>query len=159
VEVRTKNGLSYAPQAWYRGGNASYAGVSVSTKDPNKYIEVEKALVDRTKKEGFTPDEVKNVKSSYLTAFYYRQETNGAQAASIVSNEVLFNNWRRAMTIKTDLNHVSVEDVNKAFTKYMNNVTWAYMGDPAKVDAKLYADSKEQPKLPPSKIKTTPKKG
>jgi len=158
VEVRTKNGLSYAPQAWYKAGNVSYAGVSVSTKDPNKYIEVEKALVDRTKKDGFTTDEVKNVKSSYLTAFYYRQETNGAQAASLVTNEVLFNNWRRSMTIKTDLNKVSVEDVNKAFSKYMNNITWAYMGDPSKVDSKLYVDSKEQPKLPPSKIKA-PKKG
>jgi hypothetical protein len=62
------------------------------------------------------------------------------------------------MTIKTDLNKVSVEDVNKAFSKYMNNITWAYMGDPSKVDSKLYVDSKEQPKLPPSKIKA-PKKG
>ena len=158
VEVRTKNGLSYAPQAWFKAGNASYAGVSVSTKDPNKYIEVEKALVDKTKKDGFTADEVRNVKTSYLTAFYYRQETNGAQAASIVSNEVLFNNWKRSMTIKTDLNNVSVEDVNKAFTKYMNNITWAYMGDPSKVDSKLYADEKPQSKLPPSKIKTTPQK-
>jgi predicted Zn-dependent peptidase len=159
VEVRTKNGLSYAPQAWYKAGNLSYAGVSVSTKDPNKYIEVEKALVDKTKKEGFTADELKNVKSSYLTAFYYRQETNAAQAASIVSNEVLFNNWRRSMTIKTDLNKVSIDDVNRVFSKYMNNITWAYMGDPSKVDPKLYSDDKEKPKLPPSNIKTGPKKG
>lgn len=159
VEVRTKNGLSYAPQAWYKAGNLSYAGVSVSTKDPNKYIQVEKALVDKTKKEGFTPDELKNVKNSYLTAFYYRQETNSAQAASIVANEVLFNNWRRALTIKTDLNYVTVDAVNKAFSKYMNNITWAYMGDPAKVDSRLYSQNKEQPKLPPSKVKNTPKKG
>ena len=62
------------------------------------------------------------------------------------------------MTIKTDLNNVSVEDVNKAFAKYMNNITWAYMGDPSKVDSKLYADEKPQSKLPPSKIKTTPQK-
>ncbi|MBS1503730.1 MAG: insulinase family protein, partial [Bacteroidetes bacterium] len=88
--IRTKNGLSYAPQAWFNTGTTSVAKFSVSTTDPNKYIDVFNKLVDTIKTAGFTPEEVANMKITYLTGFYYRQETNQAQANALVANEILF---------------------------------------------------------------------
>ncbi|MDX2049203.1 MAG: pitrilysin family protein [Chitinophagaceae bacterium] len=157
IEIRTKNGLSYAPQAWFDGGLTPTANIAVSTTDPDKYIAILKALVEKMKKEGFTDEEVKNEKIGYLTGFYYRQETNGAQASSIAANEVLHNNWRRALDIKNDISKLSTEEVNKAFHKYISNMTWAYMGDPAKVNPKLFTDNNPPAKLPATKLKNTKK--
>lgn len=150
VEIRTKNGLSYAPQSWFSAGTTPYANISVTTTDPDKYIAVARALIDKIKKEGFTEAELKNEKTGYLTGIYYQQETNGAQAASLASNEVLHGNWRRSIKIKEDIKKVTLQDLNAAFNKYINNITWVYQGDPKKVTPALYTQ-KETPSLPAEK--------
>jgi zinc protease len=156
LEVRTKNGLSYAPYSFFDGGLSPSANIFVSTTEPNKYIAVINDLVSRTKKQGFTEDEVKNMKSTYITQFYYRLETNSAQAASLASNEVLHNNWRRSITINDDLKSITAADLNRVFNKYVTNLAWVYQGDPAKVDATLYTGTAKKP-LPASKLNTKKK--
>ncbi len=133
LEVRTNNGLSYAPGAWFSNGTTSVAKFSVSTTQPDKYIAVFDQLVNKVKTKGFAEDEVKNMKVEYLTGFYYKQETNSAQASSIASNEVLHNNWKRSLTLADDVKSLTVDEVNKAFNKYVVNTTWVYQGDPKKV--------------------------
>jgi predicted Zn-dependent peptidase len=152
LEVRTNNGLSYAPFTRFDGGLSPTANIGVSTTNPNKYISVVNNLVSKIKQEGFTQEELNNMKSTYLTGFYYRQETNSAQAASLASNEILHNNWKRALTLQEDIKKVSVADVNNAFNKYFTNLTWVYQGDPSKVNASLYTREKTKVKLPSSKI-------
>jgi zinc protease len=138
LDVRTNNGLSYAPQAWFSVGQTSVAKFSVSTTQPDKYIAVFDKLVDKIKTEGFKPEEVANMKITYLTGFYYKNETNSAQASSIASNEVLFNNWKRSLTLVDDVKKLTLEQVSDAFRKYINNIVWVYQGDPKKVNQLLY---------------------
>lgn len=140
LEVRTNNGLSYAPGAYFSNGATSVARFSVSTTEPDKYIAVFDKLVDKVKGSGFTPDEVKNMKITYLTSFYYKQETNSAQASSLASNEVLHNNWKRSLTLAEDVKGLSVADVNNAFRKYIGGISWVYLGDTKKVNPLLYTN-------------------
>lgn len=150
VEVRSKNGLSYAPGAWLSTGNITYANLYVTTTEPDKYIAVARALIDTIKLKGFTEAELKNEKTGYLTGIYYREETNQAQAASLASNEVIHGDWHRSIKIKNDINKVTLDQLNAAFKKYMNNITWVYQGDPKKVNPVLYTQ-KQTPKLPEEK--------
>lgn len=147
VEIRSKNGLSYAPNAWFSGGLTPYSNIYVTTTDPNRYAAVARQLIEKVKTEGFTAEELKNIKTTYLTNVYYRQETNSAQAASLAANEVVHGNWKRANTIKDDMKKVTLEDLNRVFNKYISNITWAYQGDPKKVDATLYTQ-KDAPAVP-----------
>jgi predicted Zn-dependent peptidase len=151
LEVRTNNGLSYAPGSWFDGGASASANISVSTTNPDKYIGVLKALIDKTKKDGFTADELKNIKTGYLTGFFYRQETNSAEAGSFVVNEVLHNNWKRALTISDDMKKVNLNQLNGVFKKYMTNLVWAYQGDPSKATTSLFTGN-TKPALPTSKM-------
>lgn len=152
LEVRTKNGLSYAPYTYFDGGLTPSANIVVSTTDPNKYIVVLNKLIANTKK-GFTEEEVKNMKTTYVTSQYYREETNAAQANSLASNEVLHNNWRRAITLNEDLKNVTAKDVTGAFNKYLTNFVWVYEGDVTKVNPALYTSNITSEKLPPSSFK------
>jgi predicted Zn-dependent peptidase len=152
LEVRTNNGLSYAPQARFNGGLSPYSQIMVSTTNPDKYKAVIDQLLNKTHTEGFTPEEVKNSKTSYVTSFYYKMETNSAQAASLASNEVLFNDWHRSLTINDELKKVSPENVNKAFNKYVKEITWVYQGDTSKVTPSLYTAMPSKTKLPDSKL-------
>jgi zinc protease len=157
LEIRTKNGLSYAPQSWFDGGASPSANIAVSTTDPNKYIAVAKALIERTKKDGFTSDELRNMKTQYLTGFFYRQETNNAQASSIAANEVLHSNWRRALTISDDMKKVSLEELNTVFNKYISNMVWAYQGNPSKANPALFTGNAAKAPLPKTKLNTKKK--
>ena len=155
LEVRTNNGLSYAPYSYFDGGSSPTANIFVSTTDPNKYYTVINALVNKTRKEGFTAEEVRNVKSSFLTEFYSQQETNSAQASSLAANEVLHNNWRRSLTMNKDMQSITPANLNQVFNKYVNHLTWVYQGDPEKVDAKLYMQNGNvKSTLPASKLET-----
>ena len=140
LDVRTNNGLSYAPQAWFSYGSTSVAKFAVSTTQPDKYIAVFDKLVDKVKTEGFKPEEVADMKVTYLTGFYYRQETNNAQATSLVTNEIIFNNWHRSLTLVDDVKKLTVEEVSDAFRKYIGNIVWVYQGDPKKVDPLKYTN-------------------
>lgn len=46
--------------------------------------------------------------SQYVTSFYYGQETNKAQASYFVNNEVLHDNWERALTINDDFKKITL---------------------------------------------------
>jgi zinc protease len=140
LEIRTNNGLSYAPQSWFSTGATSTARFAVSTTEPNKYIAVFDKLVDKIKREGFKADEVANMKVTYLTGFYYRQETNSAQASALGANEIMFNNWKRSFSLVDDVKKLTVDDINNAFRKYIGNIAWVYQGDPKKVNPLLFTN-------------------
>ena len=153
LEVRTNNGLSYAPQTGFSGGLSPYTIFRVSTTNPNKYISVIDPLLVKVHSEGFTPEEVKNSKTGYITGFYAKMETNAAQAASLAANEILFNDWHRSLRINEDLKKVNVDEVNKSFNKYVKDITWVYQGDTSKVNPALYTAMPSNSKLPETKLK------
>ncbi|TWR27761.1 insulinase family protein [Mucilaginibacter achroorhodeus] len=140
LDVRTNNGLSYAPQSWFSVGSTSVAKFSVSTTQPDKYIAVFDKLVDRIKNNGFDAADVANMKVTYLTGFYYKNETNTAQAGSLVANEVLHNNWRRSLTLADDVKKLTPTQVSDAFRKYIGNIIWVYQGDTKKVNPILFTN-------------------
>ncbi len=140
LDVRTNNGLSYAPQTRFAVGATSVAKINVSTTQPDKYIAVFDKLVDKTKKGGFTEDEVKNMKATYLTSFYYRNETNSAQASALASNELLFNDWKRTNNLVEKVQKLTPAQVSDAFRKYIGNMVWVYQGDPKKVTPTLFTN-------------------
>lgn len=150
VEIRSKNGLSYAPQAWFSEGTTPYATISVTTTEPNKYVATARMLIDKIKNEGFKESELKNEKTGYLTGLYYHQETNEEQAYAIAKSEILYGGWKKALTIKDDIKKVSISQLNNVFNKYINNITWVYQGDPQKVNAGMYTQ-KTTPKVPEEK--------
>ncbi|MES2274442.1 MAG: pitrilysin family protein [Bacteroidota bacterium] len=140
LDVRTNNGLSYAPQVRFAAGATSVTKVNVSTTQPDKYIAVFDKLVDKTKTGGFTEDEVKNMKASYLTGVYYRNETNTAQASALASNELLFNDWKRTNNLVDHIKKLTPTQITDAFRKYIGNMIWVYQGDPKKVTPTLFTN-------------------
>ena len=56
----------------------------------------------------------------------------------MAANEVLFDNWHRALTLVDDVKKLTTEQVSDAFRKYITNIVWVYQGDPKKVTAQNY---------------------
>jgi zinc protease len=145
VEVRTKNGLSYAPNAYLNSGLTPFSAMYVTTTQPDKYIAVARNMVDKIKKEGFADEDVKNKKNTFSTYQYYQNETNASLCSLIANNELQLGDWRKAFTIKDDLKKVSTQDVNNVFNKYVGNFTWVYQGNPKQVNPVLFTQKATPP--------------
>jgi predicted Zn-dependent peptidase len=150
LEVRTNNGLSYAPSAYMSFGATPYSVMYVTTKDPNKYIAVARNLVDKIKKDGFPADDVQNMKNTYATYQYYDNETNESLCSMVANSELAQGDWHKAFTLKEDLHPVTPNDVNRVFNKYVGNFTWVYQGDTKQVTPTLYTQ-KQTPPIPADK--------
>lgn len=130
VELRTKRSLSYAPSAFYAQGilNNPYAAVYISTTDPKQSMEVMVDEILKIKEEGFLEKELVNKKASFLTNYYMGRETLSSQAANLGMSE-LRGDWSMADKFTEMVNEVTLEEVNEAFKKYTNNISWTYLGD------------------------------
>jgi zinc protease len=144
LEIRTNNGLSYAPAAFISSGLTPYSVMYVTTKEPDKYIAVARNMVDKIKKDGFPADDVKNMKNTYATQQYYNNETNASLCSMIANSELQQGDWHHALTLKEDLQPVTPADVNRVFNKYIGSFTWVYQGDPKQVTPALFI----QPQTP-----------
>lgn len=150
LEIRTNNGLSYAPSAYISRGLMPYSVLYVTTKQPDKYIAVARNMVDKIKKEGFPADDVKNMKNTYASYQYYNNETNSAICSMVANSELLFNDWRHGLSIKEDLKDITPAEVHAVFNKYIGHFTWVYQGDPKQVSPVLFTQ-KETPPIPKDK--------
>lgn len=150
LEVRTKNGLSYAPAAYISTGLTPFSTMYVTTKEPDKYIAVARNMVDDLKKNGFPADDVKNTKNTYTNYQYYNNETNQALASMVANSELEQGNWHKAFTLKEDLATITPTEINQVFNKYIGNFTWVYQGDPKAVNQTLFTQQKTPP-LPEKK--------
>jgi len=150
LEVRTKNGLSYAPAAYITNGATPYSVMYVTTKEPDKFIAVARNTVDKLKKDGFPADDVKNTKTTYATYQYYDNEANSSLCSMVAFNELEVGDWHRAFTLKEDLQPITPADVNTVFNKYIGNFTWVYQGDPKQVNPTLFTQ-KATPPVPAEK--------
>lgn len=129
VEIRTKRGLSYAPSASYASGiiNSPYNFIYVSSTDPKQAIKVMVDEIDKLRTEGYSEKELKDIKQTFLTGHYMGLETMASQAGNLGLAE-LKGNWKMAEEFANIVNDISLVDINQAFVKYSNAISWTYLG-------------------------------
>ena len=136
-EIRTKRSLSYAPAAYYQSNINPCSNVYVSTTDPEQAVQV---IIDELKKiktVGFTEDEIKFQKSSYVTTYYMGLETNAAQSNGL-GNAECKGSWRNYIDFISNINKVPAKDVNAVVKKYVSGIRWSYLGDLTKVKSDIF---------------------
>lgn len=153
VELRTKRSLTYAPAAYYTGNmvNSPQAVFYASSIDPKQSLQVMIDEINNIKNNGFTEKELKDKKEKYLTGHYSKLETNGAQTYSLGVAEVA-GSWKISETFMSDVEKVTIKDVNDVFKKYSNSINWMYLGKETAVSKEDF----KQPQMLPGgeKLKT-----
>ncbi len=126
-EIRTKRSLSYAPAAFYSTNLNPFTNIYVSTTDPKQAVQVMIDELKKVKKEGFTEEEIRNQKTSYVTSYYMGMETNAAQTQSLGSQEVK-GSWKNMVNFIDNINKTNPKLVNETFNKYVTAIRWSYLG-------------------------------
>ncbi len=137
-EVRVKRNLSYAPGADMNGFAANTANISVSSVNPNEAIKVMLDTIDGLKNTTVNQSMILEMGGFFLTTYYLRQETNAAQAGELASYELNGGGWRTSLGFLDKMREVTPDDVRRVVNKYMKNIRFIVVGNPADVDKQVF---------------------
>lgn len=137
-EVRVARQLSYAPNADMNNFAANTGNIYVSAVDANQAVSVMLDEIKRLQNASVTSDEISGMAGQYLTTYYLGQETNGAQARSLAEYELIGGGWRNSFEFLNHIREVKPQDVQAVAKKYMRNIRFAVVGDPAAVDRAVF---------------------
>jgi predicted Zn-dependent peptidase len=82
--------------------------------------------------------EIAGVISGFLTRHYMGQETNAAQAGDLAMYELIGGGWRNSITFLERIRSVTPKDVQRVAQKYMHNLRFVVLGDPARIDKNVF---------------------
>jgi predicted Zn-dependent peptidase len=140
VEVRTKRNLSYAPHAGLSASSAIPLGtLYVTAVDPVTTMRVMFAEAEKLKAQAVPQSELEGDVSTFLTGFLTSNEATDGQAALLSRALILGGDWRLMRSLPDRLRAVSQQQVEQFAQKYIRNLQTVVVGDPEKVDKKLFS--------------------
>lgn len=137
-EVRLKRQLSYAPNAELDSNGANTANIYVTTEDANQSVEVMLDEVNNMRTQLINDRAVSGIAGHFLTLYYMDQETNAAQARELAKYELIGGGWRNAFTFLDKVKEVTPEQVRDVSQKYMKNIRFIVIGNPASVNKDVF---------------------
>ena len=137
-EVRVKRNLSYAPSADLGSFASNTANIYVTAVDANQAISVMLNEINDLKQERVNPDEISGVTGQFLTTYYLGQETNVAQAGELARYELTGGGWRNSFEFLNRVREVKSEDVQRVAQKYMKNLRFIVLGNPAAINREIF---------------------
>ncbi|HEY8205064.1 MAG TPA: pitrilysin family protein [Pyrinomonadaceae bacterium] len=137
-EVRVKRNLSYAPSAFLSSQGANVGGIYVTAVDANQAVRVMLDQIRRLQTQPLDQSDITGVVSQYLTTYYLGQETNAAQAANLAEYELIGGGWRNSFETIAKLRAVTPADVQRVAQKYMRNIRFVVLGNPAQIDKNVF---------------------
>lgn len=137
-EVRERRNLSYAPDAFLNSQGANIGGLSVTAVNANQAVKVMLEQISLLQNNRLLPQIIQNTVAGYLTNYYIRQETNIAQTGELAQYELIGGGWRNSINIIERLRAVTPEDVQRVSQRYMRNIRFVVLGNPASVDKSVF---------------------
>ncbi|MEO8074047.1 MAG: pitrilysin family protein [Acidobacteriota bacterium] len=137
-EVRGKRQLSYAPNAELGSSAVNTANIYVTAVDANQAVGVMLDQIKLLKTKQINDDIISGIAEHYLTTYYLGQETNAAQAAELAKYELIGGGWRNAFDFLDKVRQVTPADIQRVSNKYMKNIRFVVIGNPAAIDRKIF---------------------
>jgi predicted Zn-dependent peptidase len=120
----------------------------VTAVDANQAVDVMLKQIGRLRASDVNREAITATAQDFLTQYYMGQETNAAQTGSLASAELLGGGWRTAEDFITRIRAVTPADMRRAVTTYMRNMQFVVLGDPSKIDKRIFLQGSGGDPLP-----------
>ncbi|WP_316810142.1 pitrilysin family protein [Pedobacter heparinus] len=127
-EVRTKQGLSYAPGATVEVQQIPYASMYVSTTQPKKAFQAMVSVYKRVLSGGYGQEFLDGMKKNYRNQYYKHQESSSLIVDDLGEAEALGGYELLENKIET-ISKIKLQDMHVALNKYLRGAVWVYLGD------------------------------
>jgi predicted Zn-dependent peptidase len=114
------------------------ANIYVTAVDANQAVDVMLKEIQKIKREPISDEELTGASGEFLTNYYLKQQTNGAQAADLARYELIGGGWRKSFEFLNHIRDVTPDAVKTAANKYMKNIRFVVIGDPAAINKSIF---------------------
>ena len=84
---------------------------------------------------------ISQVAGNFLTTYYLKQETSAAQAGELARYELIGGGWRNSFEFLNRMREVRSGDVQSVSRRYMKNLRFVIVGNPASVNRSIFTDA------------------
>ena len=133
TEIRSRRNLTYAVNANFRDRGLTSLGLYVTTTAPDTTIALMRAEVQHLKTVALDTDLLRPLVQQFITEYFLDNETITAQADFLARAELYRGDFHAARRFVSELRAVTGADVQRVAQRYLKNVRWAYVGDPARI--------------------------
>jgi len=137
-EVRTKRNLTYSVGAGLSTRAANRGSLYVTAVEPDTTLKVILTQVRRLQREPLPQSTLSENVNTFLTEFWMSQQSNMGQAQQLGLFELLGGGWQNLGRFVDAVRRVTPADVQRVATRYMQHARFAVIGDPAKIDRRLF---------------------
>jgi zinc protease len=137
-EVRTKRNLTYSVGAGLSNRAANRGSLYVTAVEPDTTLKVIFTEVRRLQREPLPQSTLSENVNTFLTEFWMDQQSNMGQARQLGFFELLGGGYQNLDRFVDAVRRVTPADVERVSTRYMQHARFAVIGDPAKIDRKLF---------------------
>jgi zinc protease len=137
TEIRSKRSLSYAADAPFVERAIATGGVYVTTVDPNTTLSIMRDEIAQLQTELIDREGLDRLVEQFITEYFLKNETNSDQASFLARAAIYQGDYRAADRFVSDLRKVRPEDIRQAARQYIRNFSFAYVGDPSRLNRSL----------------------
>ena len=132
-EIRARRNLTYAVDATFTEGAISAGGIYITTVLPDSALTLIRKEVARLQYELVDAASLARLVQGFLTEYFLNNETNAAQGDFLARAALYRGDYRAAGRFVDELRDVTPEDVRRVARQYIQNIRWAYVGNPARI--------------------------
>jgi zinc protease len=133
-EVRSRQALTYAVAAPFKELAVGAVGLTVSTTEPEAALVAMRSVILELQGLSIDARALGPLILLFLTEYFLNNETNAAQADFLARAQLYEGDWRKATDFARALRTVTPADIQRVLRTYYQNLQFAYVGDPAKLD-------------------------
>ena len=137
TEARARQNLTYSINAPFVERAQSMGGLYVTTTAPDAVLKIMMNEISSLKEGTISDEGLERLVQQFIVTYFLDNETNADQANLLARAELYQNDYRRASRFVDELREVTPKDIQRAASKYMVDVRWAYVGDPSKLTMSL----------------------
>ena len=137
TEARARQNLTYSINAPFVERAQSMGGLYVTTTSPDAVLKIMMNEISSLKEGTISDEGLERLVQQFIVTYFLDNETNADQANLLARAELYQNDYRRASRFVDELREVTPKDIQRAASKYMVDVRWAYVGDPSKITMAL----------------------
>jgi zinc protease len=137
-EVRIERQLSYAPDADINNYAVNTASISATANDANQTVALMLKQIELLRTQTLRDEIISEVAGNFLVSHYLGQETSAAQVGELARYELIGGGWRNSLLFLDKLREVKAADVQRVSDKYMKNIRFVVIGNPAAIDKQTF---------------------
>ncbi len=130
-EIRSRRNLTYAVDAPFIDRAVAAGGLYVTTVQPELTVEIMRQQLAALRTGTINEEALGRLIQQFLTQFYLDNETNANQADFLARSYLFDGDINAVARFEQQLRSVTPADLQRAAQRYVRDVRWVYIGNPA----------------------------